>query len=412
MPSSLRPRPNALPARRLARSAGKRLVLLAGCISLALGAGAQGLTNLFFLHHSTGQGLINGGMRATLGAYNAAHGAAFAFWDHGYSGDGLRNPAGEDTGVSYGWPTDNTNPDGLHYIFTSSEADAQSCRDQILNNHQVIAFKSCFPASEIPNAAALAQYQAYYLEMRAAFDQRPDRLFVVMSTPPLHRLATSAASAANARNFANWLKSPDYLGGHTNLVCFDLFSYLAGSDNFLKYEYEAAHTGDDSHPNTLANQTLGPIFAQFLIAAALAYSPSPAPPPPDPVPLEMAIRVNGQTHQVNAPFPARLSVTVELTPGDYVGTEADWWALACAEDLGAWYYRDGAGQWTPFSGDLAECRPAHQGPLSNLPQATVLDGYLASMGTYRFYFVVDLLDGVLNYPDGPIRYDTVTAYVY
>ncbi len=264
-------------------SVWKQCLLLIGCASLALSGSAESLTNLFFLHHSTGNGLIvAGNMRATIQTYNTAHGTSFGFWDHGYNHDGLRNPSGEDTGVNYEVPNDNTDPDGLNYLFTSSESDAEACRNQILANHQVIAFKSCFPASEIADTDTLNQYKTWYLAMRNAFDQRPDKLFVVMSTPPLHRLATTATAAANARQFANWLKSSAYLSGHTNIVCFDLFNYLAGADNFLKYEYEGSHSDSDSHPNTLANQTVGPIFAQFLIDSALDYSPSPSPTPPTP----------------------------------------------------------------------------------------------------------------------------------
>lgn len=374
----------------------------------ALNAGAQELANLFFLHHSTGNGLIvEGNMRGAIQAYNSANATAFAFWDHGYSSDGLRNPAGEDTGTSYGGPTDNTNPDGLHYIFTSSEAEAQSCRNQILNNHQVIAFKSCFPASEIPDAATLAQYQTYYLEMRTVFDQRPDRLFVVMSTPPLHRLATSSASAANARLFANWLKSADYLGGHSNVVCFDLFNYLADNNNFLKYEYEGSHDNDNSHPNTLANQTVGPIFANFLMASALAYRPSPTPT----VPPSIAITANGAADEVTVYYPDPVSVNVQATAGSAAGTDVDWWVLANAPDSGAWYHLNSTGTWTPFSGGLSQCHPAYQGPLSDLPATTVLNNFSLAPGAYHFHFAIDLMDGVLNYPAGPILVDTVTVLV-
>jgi hypothetical protein len=351
-------------------------------------------------------------MRSTISAYNAAHGTAFAFWDHGYSYDGLHNPAGEDTGTSYGSPTDNTDPDGLYYLFTSSEAEAVACRNLILGNHQVIAFKSCFPASEIPDAATLNQYKTWYLAMRAVFDQRPDRLFVVMSTPPLHRLATSAESAANARTFANWLKSSEYLTGHTNVVCFDLFNYLAGSDNFLKYEYEPSHaTGEDSHPNALANQTVGPIFAQFLIDSALAYSASPSPTPPTPTQPILTIRANGATDQVCVTYPNPVSVTVELNAGSYTTTDADWWVLACAVNSGEWYYLHSSQGWTQFSGDLSECQPAYQGLLFNLSSATVLDSTVLPAGIFNFYFAIDQRDDVLNYPAGPILYDIVTVTV-
>jgi len=237
-----------------------------------------GLTNLFFLHHSTGDGIIvQGNVRGVIASYNAAHGTHYEFWDHGYNGDGLRDPLGNFTGTSYEVPNDNTNPDGLAYLWTGSGSDAVHCRKLILANHQVIAFKSCFPASAIPDAATLNQYKAWYLSMRAFFDTRLGKVFVVMSTPPLHRLATNGTEAKNARRFADWLKSSTYLSGHPNVVCFDLFDLLArpgdgsATANMLRWEYEGSHSGSDSHPNTLANQTVGPIFAQALIDAAKTH---------------------------------------------------------------------------------------------------------------------------------------------
>ena len=101
-----------------------------------------------------------------------------------------------------------------------------------------------------------------------------------MSTLPLHRLATNAAEAARARAFATWLSSPTYLSGHPNVVCFNLFDLLAKANdgtataNMLRYEYEGSHSSSDSHPNLLANQTVGPIFATFLCIAAGTYTPS------------------------------------------------------------------------------------------------------------------------------------------
>jgi hypothetical protein len=236
------------------------------------------LTNLFFLHHSTGDGLITeGNMRGAIASYNTAHGTQFVFWDHGYNGDGLRDPSGNSTGTNYDIPGDNTDPDGLYNLWTSTETEYINARNQILNNHEVIAFKSCFPASDIEDAAELAQYQTWYLGMRDFFDTRPDRLFIVMSTPPLHRRATNAAEASNARAFANWLCSDAYLSGHPNVRCFNLFDNLAQSNdgsataNMLRYEYEGSHSNSDSHPNTLANQTVGPVFAEFLCNAAQGY---------------------------------------------------------------------------------------------------------------------------------------------
>ncbi len=245
--------------------------------SLSQNTPSGGGLNLFFLHHSTGGGVIGGGVRQYIADYNALHTTAFEFWDHGYNGDGLHNASDGSAGC-YNIPNDNTDPNGLHYLWTSTEADAAACRDQILANHNVIAFKSCFPASNIGSADDLQQYKDWYLAMLPVFDAHPDHVFVVMSTPPLHRLATNADNAARAREFANWLKSSEYLSGHPNVVCYDLFDALAQADdgsaaaNMLRYDYEGDHAGDDSHPNYYANETVAPLFAQALIDASLGYS--------------------------------------------------------------------------------------------------------------------------------------------
>lgn len=146
-----------------------------------------------------------------------------------------------------------------------------------MTNHEVIAFKSCFPASLIISTDMLNEYKQWYTDMLSFFDQHPEKLFVVMSTPPLHRLATDAASAKRARAFANWLKSAQYLGARRNVVCFGVFDLLAHPDdgsasaNKLRWEYEGSHTSDDSHPNTAANRIVGPALADFLCESALAY---------------------------------------------------------------------------------------------------------------------------------------------
>lgn len=224
--------------------------------------------NLFFLHHSTGRYLIDAGdVRNLLAGIDPD----LEFWDHDYSYIGLMDPSGDLTGDDYRIPDDNTDPDGLHVLWTTDN----SARTAILANHDVIAFKSCYPASRILSDTELATRKQWYLEMRDVFDQHPDKVFVVVSQPPLHRLnSTSTDQADRARAFADWLMSDEYLAGHPNVAGFDLFDLLAHPDdgtdvrNRLRYEYEKSHSDDDSHPNTLANQTVAPFFAQAMAAAA------------------------------------------------------------------------------------------------------------------------------------------------
>ena len=226
-------------------------------------------TNVIFLHHSTGHNLIDqGGVRERFTA------AGYDFWDHDYNEYGLRDPAGEYTGYSYNIPDDNTDPDGLARIFAQQPRGLPLNAFSGLLQHEVIAFKSCFPASQITSDEQLAQYKAWYLAMRDVMDQHPDRVFIVMSPPPLNPAATDAAAAARARAFAQWLQSDEYLAGHPNVFAFDLFGHLAEDDpaspevNMLRAAYRE---GEDSHPNPLANETVGPLLVNFIVDAASRY---------------------------------------------------------------------------------------------------------------------------------------------
>ncbi|MBC8424399.1 hypothetical protein H8E07_09770 [bacterium] len=247
---------------------------------LALGGHtALAANNIFFLHHSTGRNLIEeGSVRNAVETYNAARGSAVVFWDHDYNYIGLRNPAGAYLGYNYNIPDDNTYPDGLHVLWTTNNA----ARTAILENHQVIAFKSCFPTCDIDSDAELQQYKDWYLDMRDVFDQHPTKTFVVISPPPRHRLATNAAAATRARAFATWMGSAEYMSGHGNLRFYDLFDRMAHADdgsgqaNCLRYEYERSHSSTDSHPNVYANQSEAPEFIQFLLDTAAETTPNHA----------------------------------------------------------------------------------------------------------------------------------------
>jgi len=134
-------------------------------------------------------------------------------------------------------------------------------------------------------------------------------------------------------------------------------------------------------------------------------------PDPDPDPaVGPSIYANGASGTVTINYGLPVFVTVSLNAGEYAGIEADWWVVAYAYS-GQWYYLDSAMQWTEFNGDLAWCQPAYQGALFNLASTTVLDEYVLPPGGYNFYFAVDQRDDILNYPAGPILYDTVTVVV-
>ena len=259
------------------------LVLAGAAIWLATDtriAADGSFTNVIFLHHSTGGNLIaEGDVREGLTA------KGYSFWDHGYNGDGLRLPGGESAGYNYNIPGDNTDPDGFNILFAqalladSGHPNTPPNAFTGLMRHEVILFKSCFPASGISSDEQLQNYKDWYLNIRARADLYPNRIFIAFSTPPLVPCQTNAADAARARAFANWLKSPEYLSGHPNLFVFDFFNLLAESNssradyNMLRASYRPSDSCD-SHPNTLANQTIGPILVNFVDQAVKSYTGS------------------------------------------------------------------------------------------------------------------------------------------
>lgn len=260
------------------RGRGLRSVLVsraravAGTVKAVLGSPSMvvggDFTNVIFLHHSTGGNLIEqGGVREAFAA------AGYDFWDHGYNDQGLIQPNGMTAGYSYNIPDDNTDPDGLADIFSQRLYSKPLNAFSGLMQHEVIIFKSCFPVSNITSDAQLEQYKVYYLQMRDVMNQHPDRIFIIVTPPPLNPAATDAEVAARARAFAEWLNS-EFLVGHSNVFTFDFFGLLAEGDanspeyNMLRAEYREEM---DSHPNEVANQTLGPLFAEFIVRAVQGY---------------------------------------------------------------------------------------------------------------------------------------------
>jgi hypothetical protein len=226
-------------------------------------------TSIIFLHQSTGRNLIEQGK-----VREQFQQAGYDFWDHDYNSIGLRNPNGQLTGYSYNVPKDNTNPDGLAGIFQQPACPLPFNTFSGLLQHEVIILKSCFPNSNIQSKERLAQLKAWYLDMRSRMDQYPDKIFIILTQPPLNPVETSPEIAVRARALADWLDSAEFTSGHPNVYVFNFFNQLVEQDpaaadyNMLRQAYR---DGIDSHPNELANQTIGPQFVDFVIEVIQRY---------------------------------------------------------------------------------------------------------------------------------------------
>jgi hypothetical protein len=230
-------------------------------------------TDIIFLHHSTGNNLVEQGNVRQLFSQ-----AGNSFWDQSYNYQGLRDPEGNLTGYAYTVPRDNTDPDGLARVFNQQIYEQPINALSGLMQHEVIIVKSCFtPTSNITSDEQLEEYKNYYLGMRETMASNPGKVFVLMTQPPLNPAETNPEEATRARILADWLKSDDFHQGLQNLFVFDFFNYLANDDpstadfNMLRKEYR---NGGDSHPNQAANQEIAPHFVDFVIQAIQEYRSS------------------------------------------------------------------------------------------------------------------------------------------
>lgn len=232
---------------------------------------------VIFLHHSTGWAVYNEGHMADwINNYNTEHVTSYELTERSYPD------------APYPW--DNY-PYDYWNLWINNACDNSNpgiaCMDKLCADYNVIIFKHCYPGSAItddpanPSASSpvksIANYKLQYRALRTLMDGYPENKFIVWTLAPLHRLATNSAAAAKARQFTDWVKN-DWLTedgqSHPNIYIFDFWGYTAESNptpaqgkvNCLKYEYEYMHENtDDSHPNTLANETVGPLFAQFIV---------------------------------------------------------------------------------------------------------------------------------------------------
>ncbi len=255
----------------------RKLLAFWGLLALVL-AGWGGATaqeeepiSIIFMHHSTGANLIaQGSVREGFTELG------YAFWDHGYNDEGLVDPEGNWLGVNWDVPDDNTDPDGWYNVFNQPVTDPPANTFSHMLQHDVIIFKSCFPSSDIQSEEQFRDYQRYFLSIRDAIDQHPDKLFIPFTTPPLVPNSTSPEAATRARQWAEYLTSDEYLEGHPNIFVFDIFTLLADEDGYLREEYRPDEW--DSHPNEFANQTAGPVLVAFVDEAIRSFTPGAAAP--------------------------------------------------------------------------------------------------------------------------------------
>jgi hypothetical protein len=113
-------------------------------------------------------------------------------------------------------------------------------------------------------------------------------------------------------------------------------------------------------------------------------------------PPRLSLEANGQSGEVAVTPSSRVTLSVGVAPGSWLGRLADWWLLRL-DPHGNWAYLVLPPRWIGAGGDLYAVQPAHQGPLSAIDRLPVWSGGGLLEGRSTYYFGVDpVMNGWLD----------------
>lgn len=208
---------------------------------------------LIFIHHSTGENWLtdeNGDLGKMLMQNNYFVSDTNYGWGPGYGPESY--PIGDMTDIGQWWAWFRSpqasaimdrvyKEDGQHSVYTRF---AESPGGE----NEIVMFKSCFPNSALQGGVndaipaidnnplredgawseyhTVANAKGIYLDLLEYFKTRPDKLFIIITAPPL----SDGKYAGNARAFNTWLIN-DYLDGYSgkNVFVYDFYNVLTSN---------------------------------------------------------------------------------------------------------------------------------------------------------------------------------------
>jgi hypothetical protein len=213
---------------------------------------------LVFVHHSTG-----GNWLAEPGSNELGGGLGRALRDNNYfvsatnygwevDGDGI----GDRTDIGHWWEWFRGPQSGriMAALYAENEQNFGDFGEwpRLSSNpggeNRIVMFKSCFPNSELRGSAGaappaigsnplraedawsenmtVANAKGIYIDILEYFRSRNDKLFIVVTAPPL----TESSESGNARAFNSWLVN-DWLAGYSqrNVAVFDFYNVLTSN---------------------------------------------------------------------------------------------------------------------------------------------------------------------------------------
>lgn len=280
--------------------AGIGLLLVAGIISVIVLNSANNNSNstvseeseghpensvqLIFIHHSTGENWLSDD-NGQLGMALQNNNYSVSDTNYGWGPDSIGDRT--DIGNWWEWFRGPDSDDYLATLYQESEQNSEYSRIFPGSGEEnvIIMFKSCFPNSALDGNASdtppsisknnlkgessdseyhtIANAKGIYIDILKYFETQQDKLFIVITAPPLGRNSTSAQQSNNAREFNNWLTS-EWLENYEydNVAVFDFYDVLTdhGRSNYLEFSDDPW----DDHPSQEGNRNATEEFIPFL----------------------------------------------------------------------------------------------------------------------------------------------------
>lgn len=381
---------------------------------------------LIFIHHSTGGNWLSdpnndqpyGGLGRALMENNYFVSAT----NYGWGPDGI----GDRTDIP-NWPEWFTGPNSAAYLDALYNENGQNVGDfgnwprlpsDPGGENQIVMFKSCFPNSDLygdpddppypePNGDeySVGNAKAVYNALLPYFESRQDKLFIVVTAPPLMREETAPDRAANARAFNNWLVN-DWLRDYAypNVAVFDYYHVLTAPDNHHQWNGDgvehvqatdnnfSAYPSGDSHPSTAGHQKATAEFVPLLNVYYNRWQSSDLAPPPDastPVPTKPEEPAETPPETADDPTPETADEPPASEPPTGTGVVEDF---------------ESGGYWEPSSeaGSTIECSldngDSHDGVTSLQIRYDIAEGGWGDCGRY--------------FEDGPYNWDGGTGVTF
>jgi hypothetical protein len=252
------------------------------------GDGPPWPTRLVFVHHSCGENWLaddNGGLGQALATAGFAVSDTNYGWGSGAIGDRT------DIGNWWEWFRGPESDAVMAALYSESGQNCAYTRRApgttegggsvdtgggSAAENEVVMFKSCFPNSALRGSPddpvpaidanplkgvdsgseehTVANAKGIYTDLLEYFGAHPEKLFVVITAPPL----SDSTYAANARALNDWLLD-EWLSGYSagNVAVFDLYGVLTDGGPYFSAE------GDD-HPSAEGNRKATEAFVPWL----------------------------------------------------------------------------------------------------------------------------------------------------